>query len=46
MKPERERAVRDVFRDTAINVTIEDHKHLRATLGRLDRSLKNMLERK
>ena len=33
MKPEREQAAREVFRDTAINVTIEGHKHLGAVLG-------------
>ena len=27
IKPEREQAAREVFRDIAINVTIEDHKH-------------------
>ena len=27
IKPEREQATREVFRDTAINVTIEGHKH-------------------
>ena len=32
-KPEREQAVREVFRDTAIKVTIEGHKHLGAALG-------------
>ena len=30
---EREQAAREVFRDTAINVTIEGHKHLGAALG-------------
>ena len=33
IKPEREQAAREVFRDTAINVTIEGHKHLGAALG-------------
>ena len=33
IKPEREEADREVFRDTAINVTIEGHKHLGAALG-------------
>ena len=33
IKPEREQAAREVFRDTAINVTIEGHKHLCAALG-------------
>ena len=33
MKPEREQAAREVFRDTAINVTIEGHKYLGAALG-------------
>ena len=33
MKPEREQAAREVFRDTAINVTIKGHKHLGAVLG-------------
>ena len=33
IKPEREQAAREVFRDTAINVTIEGHKHLHAALG-------------
>ena len=45
IKPEREEADREVFRDTAINVTIEGHKHLGAALG-LDGSLKYMWERK
>ena len=30
---EREQAAREVFRDIAINVTIEGHKHLGAALG-------------
>ena len=33
IKPEREQAAREVFRDTAINVTIEGQKHLVAALG-------------
>ena len=33
IKPEQEQAARKVFRDTAINVTIEGHKHLSAALG-------------
>lgn len=33
VKPEREQAARAVFRDTAINVSVEDHKHLAAALG-------------
>ena len=33
IKPEREQAARKVFRDTAINVTIEGDKHLGAALG-------------
>ena len=33
IKPEREQAAREVFRDTAINVTIEGHKHLGEALG-------------
>ena len=33
IKPEREQAAREVFRDTAINVTVESHKHLGAALG-------------
>ena len=33
IKPEREEAAREVFRDTAFNVTIESHKHLGAALG-------------
>ena len=33
IKPEREQAAREVFRDTAINVTVEGHKHLGAALG-------------
>ena len=33
IKPEREQAAREVFRDTAINVTTEGHKHLGAALG-------------
>ena len=33
IKPEREQVAREVFRDTAINVTIEGHKHLCAALG-------------
>ena len=33
IKPEREQAAREVFRDTAINVTIEGHKPLGAALG-------------
>ena len=33
IKPKREQAAREVFRDTAINVTIEGHKHLGAALG-------------
>ena len=33
IKPEREQAAREVFRDTAINVTIGGHKHLGAALG-------------
>ena len=45
IKPEREEADREVFRDTAINVTIEGHKHLGAALG-LDGSLKYMWGRK
>ena len=32
-KPEREQAAREVFRDTAISVTTEGHKHLGAALG-------------
>ena len=33
VKPEREQATKEVFRDTAINVTVEGHKHLGAALG-------------
>ena len=33
IKPAREQAAREVFRDTAINITIEGHKHLGAALG-------------
>ena len=33
IKPEREQAAREVFRDTAINITTEGHKHLGAALG-------------
>ena len=33
IKPEREQAAREVFTDTAINVTVEGHKHLGAALG-------------
>ena len=33
IKPEREKAAREVFRDTAINVTVEGHKHLGAAPG-------------
>ena len=33
IKPEREQAAREMFRDNAINLTIEDHKHLGAALG-------------
>ena len=33
IKPEREQVAREVFRDTAINVTIKGHKHLGAALG-------------
>ena len=33
IKPEREQAATEVFRDTAINVTIEGHKHLGAAVG-------------
>ena len=33
IKPEREQAAREAFRDTAINVTTEGHKHLGAALG-------------
>ena len=33
IKPEQEQAAREVFRDTAINVTTEGHKHLGAALG-------------
>ena len=33
IKPEREQAAREMFRDNAINLTIEDHKHLCAALG-------------
>ena len=33
IKPEREQAAREVFRGTAINVTMEGHKHLGAALG-------------
>ena len=33
IKPEREKAIRVVFRDTATNVTLEGHKHLGAALG-------------
>ena len=33
IKPEREKAAREVFRDTAINATVEGHKHLGAALG-------------
>ena len=33
IKPEREQAAMEVFRGTAINVTIEGHKHLGAALG-------------
>ena len=33
IKPELEQAAREVFRDTAINVTIEGRKHLGAALG-------------
>ena len=33
IKPEREQASRKVFGDTAINVSIEGHKHLGAALG-------------
>ena len=33
VKPEREQAAREVFRDTAINITVEGHKHLGAALG-------------
>ena len=33
IKPEREQAAREVFRDTAINVTIEGHKPLGTALG-------------
>ena len=32
IKTEREQAAREVFRDTAINITLEGHKHLRAAL--------------
>lgn len=32
-KPEKEEAARDVFAETAINVTSEGHKHLGAVLG-------------
>ena len=33
IKPEREQAAREMFGDNAINLTIEDHKHLGAALG-------------
>ena len=33
IKPEREQAAREVFRDTSINVTMEGYKHLGAALG-------------
>ena len=33
IKPEREQAAREMFRDNAINLTIEDHNHLGAALG-------------
>ena len=33
IKPEREKAAREVFRDTAINVAIEGHEHLGVALG-------------
>ena len=33
IKPEREQATKEVFRDTAINVPTEGHKHLGAALG-------------
>ena len=33
IKPEREQVAKEVFRNTAINVTIEGHKHLGAALG-------------
>ena len=33
IKPERERAAREVFRDTAINVITEGHKHLDVAVG-------------
>ena len=33
IKPEREQAAREVFRDNAINVTIKGHTHLGAALG-------------
>ena len=33
IKPEREQAAREVFGDTAINITTEGHKHLGAALG-------------
>ena len=33
IKPERQQAAREVFRNTAINVTIEGHNHLGAALG-------------
>ena len=33
IKPEREQVSREMFRDNAINLTIEDHKHLGAALG-------------
>ena len=32
IKPERDQAATEVFRDTAINVTIEGHKHLGAAV--------------
>ena len=33
VKPEQEQAAREMFRDTAINITVEGHKHLGAALG-------------
>ena len=33
VKPEREQAARELFRDTAIDVTVEGHKHLGVALG-------------
>ena len=49
IKPEREQAAREVFRDAAINVLLTSPQRAMSTQARLqdlDRSLKNMLGRK